>query len=111
MIPNVHAYLGMCSNGKCTQSLEAGQDDIYTVPEKINYIVAKGYNCLIKYTSCTKQCKNWWPVISRMKHWGVFPTSISNSLHTREVQRNRNATHDYTYTGSSGKHEVTVEIS
>jgi hypothetical protein len=36
----------LCSNGKCTLSLGAGQDGIYTVPERVNYILAKGYNCI-----------------------------------------------------------------
>jgi len=42
----VCAYKGLCSNGKCTQGLGAGQDDIYTVPGRVNYIVTKGYYCI-----------------------------------------------------------------
>jgi len=33
----------LCNNGKCTQGLGTGQDDIYTVPGRVNYTVAKGY--------------------------------------------------------------------
>jgi hypothetical protein len=71
----------------------------------------KGIIIIIYCPSCRKQCKNWWPVISWTKHWGMCPTSITISLHTRGVHRNRNALCDYTYTGSSGKPEVTLDIS
>ena len=67
----------------------------------------KGIIALIYCTSCRKQCKNWWLVISGMKHWGMFPTSITISLQMREVQRSSNAPCDYTYTGSSGKQSCT----
>jgi hypothetical protein len=40
----VCAHKSMCSNRKCTQGLGAGQDDIYTVPGRVNYIVTKEYH-------------------------------------------------------------------
>ena len=46
-----------------------------------------------------------------MKHWGMFPTSITICMQTREDHRNHNAPHDDIYTGSSGKQEVTLELS
>jgi hypothetical protein len=44
-------------------------------------------------------------------NWGISTTHITIPLQTMEVHRNRNAPCDYTYTGSSGKQEVTVELS
>jgi len=73
---------------------------------RLRYIVL-----LVYYPSWRKRCKNWWPGISRMKHWGMSPTSIIICLQTREEHRNRNAPHDYTHTGSSGKQEVTLKLS
>jgi hypothetical protein len=52
------------------------------------------YIVLIIY--CRKLYKNWWSGISRMKHWGMSRTSITNCLQTRAVHRNRNAPCDYT---------------
>jgi hypothetical protein len=40
----------------------------------------------------------------------MSPTSITICLQTREIHRNCNAPCDYTYTGSSGKQEVTLEL-
>jgi hypothetical protein len=40
----------------------------------------------------------------------LSPTSIPISLQNREIHRKRNAPCDYTYTGSSGKQEVTLEL-
>ena len=49
--------------------------------------------------------------MSGMKHWGMSPTSIRICLQTRDAHRNRNTPYDYTYTGSSGKQKVTIELS
>ena len=41
-------------------------------------------------------------------------STILRQMHiaqTRDVHRNRNAPHDYVYTGSSGKQEVKLQIS
>jgi len=46
-----------------------------------------------------------------MKHWVMYPTSLTICLQTREVHRNRNALCDYRYIESSGKEEVTLELS
>ena len=61
----------------------------------------KGIIVIIYCPSCRKLCKKWWPVISGMKHWDMFPTSITIRLHTRGVQRNRNTPCDYTYEACS----------
>ena len=45
--------------------------------------------------------------ISRMKQWGMSPTSITICFQTREVHRNCNAPCDYTYTGSIKKGSYT----
>jgi len=42
---------------------------------------------------------------------GISTTSITISLQTREVHRNRNEPCVYTYTRSNGKQEVTLELS
>jgi hypothetical protein len=41
----------------------------------------------------------------------MIPTSITINVQTTEVHRNRHALFHYTYTGSSGKQEVTIQIS
>jgi hypothetical protein len=46
-----------------------------------------------------------------MKHLGMSATSITIYLQTTEVHINHNAPCDYTYTGSRGKQEVTLELS
>ena len=46
-----------------------------------------------------------------MKQWSMSPTSITIRLYTREVHTNHNAPCGYTYTGSSRKQEVTLELS
>jgi hypothetical protein len=46
-----------------------------------------------------------------MKHWDMSAISITIGLQTKEVHRNRNASYDYRYTGSSGKQEVTLKFS
>ena len=66
---------------------------------------------LVYCPSCRKWCKNSRPGTSGMKHCGMSPTSTRICLQTRDVHRNRNAPHDYIYTGSSGKQEVTLEFS
>jgi hypothetical protein len=66
---------------------------------------------IIIYCPSFRKLRTKWTVISRMKRSGTFSTSITTSLHTREAHRNRNAPCDYTYIGSSGKPEVTIEIS
>jgi len=89
----------------------AGQDDIYTVPGQVNYIVAKGYhhNNLLSFMQETM--KKVVATNIRDKILGHFPISITVRLCTRDVHGNRYATCDYTYTGSSGKPAVTHEIS
>jgi hypothetical protein len=42
---------------------------------------------------------------------GHVPYIYKICLQTREEHRNRNAPCDYTYTGSGGKQEVTLELS
>jgi hypothetical protein len=99
---SIYAHRSLNRKGKYTQSLEAVKMTIL----RLRYIVL-----LVYYHSCRKRCKNWWPGISRMKHWGISPTSITICLQTRKVHRNHNAPCDYTYTGNSGKQEVTLELS
>jgi hypothetical protein len=45
-----------------------------------------------------------------MKLWGMYPTSETIFLQTKEVERNHNAP-DYTYTGNREKQYVTLELS
>jgi hypothetical protein len=101
----------MCNNEKCTQDLQAGQDDIHTVPGRVNYIVAKGYhhNNRLSFMQKTKQKV----VVSNIRDetLRIIPTPMTINVQTTEVHRNRHALCDYTYTGSSGKQEVTIEIS
>jgi hypothetical protein len=47
----------------------------------------------------------------RDKTLGMFPTSITISIYTREVHRHYNAPCDYTHTGCSGKPYVRLDIS
>jgi hypothetical protein len=62
----------------------------------------KGITVVIIYCpSCRKLCIKWWPVRSGMKHWGMFPTSITIRLHARGVHRNCNTPCDYTYEACS----------
>jgi len=63
----------------------------------------KGTIIIIYCPSCWNQCKRWYSVISGMKYWGMFPTSVTIRLYTREVLGNRYAPCDYTYTVSSLK--------
>jgi hypothetical protein len=42
---------------------------------------------------------------------GHVPYIYNKCLQKRKVQRNCNAPCDYTYTGRSGKHEVTLQLS
>jgi hypothetical protein len=58
---------------------------------------------LVSCPSCRKWCKIWWPGTWSMKHWSMFPISITICLQTRQVHRNCNAPCDYTHTWSSGK--------
>jgi len=51
------------------------------------------YIVLLVY--CRKSCKNWRTGISRIKHWGMPRTFITNCLQTKAVHRNRNAACDY----------------
>ena len=46
-----------------------------------------------------------------MKHWDMYPLSTTIFLQTKELHRNRNASCDYTYMGSSEKQEITLQLS
>ena len=46
-----------------------------------------------------------------MKHSDMSPTFIIMCPQNREINRNCNASCDYTHTGSSGRQEVTLELS
>jgi hypothetical protein len=49
------------------------------VPRKANFTEAKGYHPISLLTSTQKRCKNWWPGMSRMKHWSMSHTSIKST--------------------------------
>jgi len=76
--------------------------------EKVNYTQAKTYCAISLLSFMQKTMPNSTPGTSGMKHWGMSPTSIKICL---QIHRNRNEQCDYTYTGSSGKQEVTLELS
>jgi len=78
---------------------------------EVDYIQAKGYCTISLLAFMQKMMKNSRPGTSELKYWGMSPTSITICLQTREVHINRKAPGVYTYTGSSGKQEVTLELS
>jgi len=71
----------------------------------------KGICTISRMFLCRKLCKNSRPGTSGLKQWGMSPTSVTICLQTREVHINRNAPGVYTYTGGSGKLEITLELS
>jgi hypothetical protein len=77
-----------------------------SVPGKVYYIQAKAYCAIILRSFMQK-------IIQKLVTRNISDMSalsITICLQTKEEQRNRNASCDYTYTGSSGKQEVTVEF-
>jgi hypothetical protein len=100
----------LCNNGKCTQGLGAGQDDIYTVPGRVNYIVAKGDSRINALSFMQKTMQKLVAHI-RGKILEMLPTSITISPQTREVHRNCDTPCDYTHTERNGKPYVTLHIS
>ena len=90
--------------------LGVGQDDIYTVHGRVNYIVAKAYH---RHNLLSFMQKTMQKVASNIRDEtvGHVATSATITLYTREVHRNCNAHCDYTNTGSSGKPDVTLENS
>jgi len=85
----------MCSNGKCTHSLGTSQDDIYTVPGRVNYIVATEYHHINLMSFMQKTMQKVVASNVRDETQGHVPY-IYISLHTREIHRNHNAPCDYT---------------
>ena len=79
-------------------------------PRKVNYTQAKA-NCPVSLLSFMQKMMQ--TLVTRnikdetMEH---APTPLTICLKTREVHRNHNALCDYTHTGSSGKHEFTLEL-
>ena len=78
---------------------------------KVNYTQANAYCAISLLYFMQKTMQNSTPGTSRMKHWGMSPTSIKICLQTTKVHRNQNKQCDYTYTGSSVIQEVTLELS
>ena len=77
---------------------------------KVSRQVTMMFIPLVYCPSCGKWCKNSRPGTTQLKQWGMFPTSVTICLQTREVLINHNAPGVYTYTGGSGNQEVTLEL-
>jgi hypothetical protein len=80
-------------------------------PVKVNDNQAKAYCHISLLSFMQKTMQKLVTRNIRMKYLGMFPTTITIYPQTREVRRNCIAPCDYTYTGSSGKQEVTLELS
>jgi len=80
-------------------------------PGKVYDSQAKAYCTISLQSSLQKTMEDWWPEISETEQRDMSPTSITICPQTREVHRNSNSSCDHTYTGNSGKYEVTFELS
>jgi hypothetical protein len=77
---------------------------------KVNYTQAKA-NCPIIPPPFLRKTKQKF-ITSNVKDETLRNVAMFRKicLQTREVNRNHNSPCDYTYTGSSGKQEVTLEL-
>jgi len=89
----------------------AGQDDNIPAPGKINYTQAKAYCPTSLLSSMQETMQKLMTRNIKGETLGHVPYIYNKCLQTKEVHRNRSAPCNYTYTGSSRKQEVTLELS
>jgi hypothetical protein len=77
---------------------------------KVNYTKGKTYCPIIPPFFMEKMIQKFIKGMSMLKHWVMSATSITICLHTTEFHRNHNAPCNLTYTGRSGKEDVTLEL-